>query len=219
MIRDSVMPRRLRRLRGIYIFWSCLERQKRKRRKNQSWGETWGFRQIITTFIWLESRGRGGYTVFNVLGVCAKLLCIWLIFTTGLISLLACLFAFVSFSRQEYLNKELYTNKPTKEYFCQFNTTSRWHHSDGGKKGPFLDRLFHVFHFSGYDSRFRMQPQIVRIDGPRFFCVNKEQKKRCDFCLVWATGVKWFRLFKKNIEEETDCSTCFIFQSYFQLQW
>uniref|UniRef100_A0A3Q3K6D4 RIB43A-like with coiled-coils protein 1 n=1 Tax=Monopterus albus TaxID=43700 RepID=A0A3Q3K6D4_MONAL len=26
---------------------------------------------------------------------------------------------------QEYLNKKLYTNKPTKEYFCQFNTSSR----------------------------------------------------------------------------------------------
>ncbi|TWW56627.1 RIB43A-like with coiled-coils protein 1 isoform X1 [Takifugu flavidus] len=28
-------------------------------------------------------------------------------------------------ARQDYLNKELYTNRPTKDYFCQFNTTSR----------------------------------------------------------------------------------------------
>ncbi|KAM6924697.1 RIB43A-like with coiled-coils protein 1 [Xenentodon cancila] len=28
-------------------------------------------------------------------------------------------------SRQEYLNKKLYTNKPTKDYFYQFNTSSR----------------------------------------------------------------------------------------------
>lgn len=36
MIRDSVMKRRLRRPLGIYIFSSCLERQKRNRRKYQS---------------------------------------------------------------------------------------------------------------------------------------------------------------------------------------
>lgn len=27
---------------------------------------------------------------------------------------------------QEYLSKKLYTNKPTKDYFHQFNTSSRW---------------------------------------------------------------------------------------------
>ncbi|KAM3618372.1 uncharacterized protein V6R79_019726 [Siganus canaliculatus] len=28
-------------------------------------------------------------------------------------------------AHEQYLNKELYTNKPTKDYFCQFNTSSR----------------------------------------------------------------------------------------------
>lgn len=54
-------------------------------------------------------------------------------------------------SRQEYLNKELYTNKPTKDYFCQFNTTSRWAQycpSSDSKKGTVSDRLLHVFYFS-----------------------------------------------------------------------
>lgn len=33
---------------------------------------------------------------------------------------------YVFSSSQEYLNKKLYTNKPTKDYFHQFNTSSRW---------------------------------------------------------------------------------------------
>lgn len=38
-----------------------------------------------------------------------------------------CVFICVSVCpSQEYLNKKLYTNKPTKDYFYQFNTSSRW---------------------------------------------------------------------------------------------
>ena len=36
-----------------------------------------------------------------------------------------CVFLSVLHS-QEYLDKKLYTNKPSGDYFNQFNTTSRW---------------------------------------------------------------------------------------------
>lgn len=53
----------------------------------------------------------------------APVLSIWFISEMEIFSLLvSCM---LLFSRQEYLNKKLYTNEPTKDYFCQFNTTSR----------------------------------------------------------------------------------------------
>lgn len=110
----------------------------RNRGEPQNWGETWGFRRTSTTCSWQESRGQGGHSTWrsstlNMAHIQNGSLCVCV------------------FSRQEYLNKELYTNKPTKDYFCQFNTTSRWAQSSpssDGKKGTVLDRLLHVFYFS-----------------------------------------------------------------------
>ncbi len=120
------MLRRFRMQLGNSSSWSCPEKQRRRRGEQQSWGERRELRQTITTCSWPESSRRSEHcTHLRTLTFQAVVSgCI-----LGIGDEVVTHDVFICFSvchSQEYLNKKLYTNKPTKDYFYQFNTSSRW---------------------------------------------------------------------------------------------
>lgn len=104
---------------------------------------------------------------------------------------------------QEYLNREVYTNKPTKDYFHQFNTSSRWPPLSSHRLVPPCQHADKI-------CRLLYSLKVNWISGDQYMMTHSDT--HASFLLA-ATGDT------KRTFFETDCSTCFIFQSYIQLQW